>query len=993
MPHFIILFIFLLSSTTLFAAQTDDISTYTGTDHFVYDTTSRQWYALNNLGHYEPWGVVEAVTRLATATTYEGKYVRQGRKLYLYANGRWTLQPVEALRQPALADGVYVVDAGGRCLTLDDWETFTPRPSGVAVVDGGKGFVVAPRVFSLNKFASLAATAADITCSATVGDGKGGVRATQDLVRTLDGSAIAATACSNYLFTHGEKGFLPSATEAQLVFAQHGEEVEEAMATIDGWAIDEWEAVATATMQTPLTLWSCSSQGILSGTDINAPCQVIPFGILPSVCFADPYPAAPDEGVAPSHAITFVDARAETLCLRNWDGDGDGVFTYEEAAAVRDIDWTFNNEGIVSLDELVFFTGIKTIYGESFINCPNLASIIIPANVTSVGYEPFRSCPKLPAIRVDDGNMNYSSDEGVLMDRRKTTLVRCPEGKTGSYAMPASTTFISAGAFMSSKLSSIEVAAAVYYIDLDAFANCSNLLSVKVHWPTPLEPSSAIFTSTKVANATLYVPTGTAQAYAASSTWGKFGSIVEYDDTEAHFIAFNDAEVEAVCLSHWDKNGDGRLSEAEAAAVMSLDGAFRGNDLVRCFTELQYFTGLTAIGESEFEGCRLLEGITIPSQVTAIGDRAFHGCFSFAIVSIPAAVTSIGTDVFEEMVSLRGVNAASASRYFKSTGGVLYDKAGTTLVKYPNTSTSKSFTIPSTVKKVLPNAFRDAKNLSSVTIPASVTSLGANAFHGCTGLISVTTSSYGVGEYTFAGCTALTKATLTGRGRTFANGVFANCPSLTEVDIATTPTTIGANAFAGTAVGTLPFANMIGMRNTTTTAFGDYAFAGCKELRRACLPSSLTSLGASCFEGCEALALVRMPAGLATIGRRACYTKGETSGNCALSHVLVEGAVPLAIDTDCFADYAGCLLLVPMGSMDDYGCAAVWSGFGNMKPLFKGDIDLDGVVSVTDVMTLVDYIIANSPVKMLCPMQLDVNQDGYITVADVTALVDIILGN
>ena len=103
--------------------------------------------------------------------------------------------------------------------------------------------------------------------------------------------------------------------------------------------------------------------------------------------------------------------------------------------------------------------------------------------------------------------------------------------------------------------------------------------------------------------------------------------------------------------------------------------------------------------------------------------------------------------------------------------------------------------------------------------------------------------------------------------------------------------------------------------------------------------------------------------------------------------------MPLAIDVDCFADYDGCLLLVPMGSMDDYGCAAVWSGFGNMKPLFKGDIDLDGVVSVTDVMTLVDYIIANSPVEMLCPMQLDVNQDGYITVADVTALVDIILGN
>ena len=67
--------------------------------------------------------------------------------------------------------------------------------------------------------------------------------------------------------------------------------------------------------------------------------------------------------------------------------------------------------------------------------------------------------------------------------------------------------------------------------------------------------------------------------------------------------------------------------------------------------------------------------------------------------------------------------------------------------------------------------------------------------------------------------------------------------------------------------------------------------------------------------------------------------------------------MPLAIDADCFADYDGCLLLVPMGSMDDYGCVAVWSGFGNMKPLFKGDIDLDGVVSVTDVMNIVNIIL------------------------------------
>ena len=56
-----------------------------------------------------------------------------------------------------------------------------------------------------------------------------------------------------------------------------------------------------------------------------------------------------------------------------------------------------------------------------------------------------------------------------------------------------------------------------------------------------------------------------------------------------------------------------------------------------------------------------------------------------------------------------------------------------------------------------------------------------------------------------------------------------------------------------------------------------------------------------------------------------------------------------------------------------------------------GDTDRNGVLSVTDVVNIVTYILGEMDFTYqdIC----DVNQDGYITVADVTALVDIILGN
>lgn len=56
----------------------------------------------------------------------------------------------------------------------------------------------------------------------------------------------------------------------------------------------------------------------------------------------------------------------------------------------------------------------------------------------------------------------------------------------------------------------------------------------------------------------------------------------------------------------------------------------------------------------------------------------------------------------------------------------------------------------------------------------------------------------------------------------------------------------------------------------------------------------------------------------------------------------------------------------------------------------KGDINMDGLVDVADVTTLVDYILQNNP----SPCDVDacnVNEDEVVDVADVTSLVDIIL--
>ena len=52
---------------------------------------------------------------------------------------------------------------------------------------------------------------------------------------------------------------------------------------------------------------------------------------------------------------------------------------------------------------------------------PNLKTITIPKKVTKINYSPFSLSPKLTEIKVEEGNANYVSKDGVLYDKAEAT--------------------------------------------------------------------------------------------------------------------------------------------------------------------------------------------------------------------------------------------------------------------------------------------------------------------------------------------------------------------------------------------------------------------------------------------------------------------------------------------------------------------------------------------------------------------------------------------
>lgn len=152
--------------------------------------------------------------------------------------------------------------------------------------------------------------------------------------------------------------------------------------------------------------------------------------------------------------IDFADDNVKSLCVSNWDTDGDGELNMPEAAAVTDLGEVFKvipyvNDtpyDIMSFDELKYFTGLTSIGEDAFEQCQNLQSIELPNTITSIGQNAFLGCRSLASLSI-----------------------------------PKSVTKIGAFAFSGCcSLTSITIPASVSSIGLSPFNNCTELASIIV---------------------------------------------------------------------------------------------------------------------------------------------------------------------------------------------------------------------------------------------------------------------------------------------------------------------------------------------------------------------------------------------------------------------------------------------------------------------------------------------------------------------------------
>lgn len=172
-------------------------------------------------------------------------------------------------------------------------------------------------------------------------------------------------------------------------------------------------------------------------------------------------------------------------------------------------------ESVKTIDKLVFYScsslknltinGAETIGESAFAMCDALENITISGNCKEIqGDEPFISCLKLQSINITDGDGIYSSENGVLYNKEKTTLLAYPASKTDkNFKVPSGVKEISMSAFYSSNyletvdlsgvekisayafegsqsLSKAELSDSLKSVEVYAFADCPKMNSIRV---------------------------------------------------------------------------------------------------------------------------------------------------------------------------------------------------------------------------------------------------------------------------------------------------------------------------------------------------------------------------------------------------------------------------------------------------------------------------------------------------------------------------------
>ena len=597
--------------------------------------------------------------------------------------------------------------------------------------------------------------------------------------------------------------------------------------------------------------------------------------------------------------------------------------------AAIEIPATYNNQPVTVVD------------GYAFKDCTRLISVTIPNSVTIVEGSAFQGCKRLQEVKVKDVIANsalatYWDDNGVLIHKDELTghtqIAYYPQAKVGAYEAPEGVTEIPMNLFEKTQITEITIPSTVTVIRGKAFYNCATLEKINFAGggsDNLVIEDGAFQNCANLSAITLPARLSELQINEETHTMTMFSGC----------SALTNINIELGNQTYASKNGV--ITNKAGTEIIFCPTARAG-----AYTIPQ---GIESIAPYAFYECTKLTVVTIPGYVRTVGDYAFAGCTRVARVeftggAVTGMKTNIGAGAFSNMSNLKEI--------VFDTGSVVSSIGERA---FANATALRELNIPTTMTYVGDYAFEKAKSLHNVNfvdgdqgnikfgnyvfsectglveinLPKSVTELNLGVFDGCTNIQNVFVADdntyykdiEGV-VYTYDGSVLMffPKGRQTDDGKyvipegvtTISDGAFKGMHHIATIELPSTVTLIGKNAFANSGkLATLTFAD----GGTEDLTIDENAFAGCGAITTITLPERTKVVAEKAFYNVS-MTSITFPAGLETIGNYA-------FANTALTSVEIPAGVAnmgesvfaecLSLKTVTFAEgYAGTSIPVGM---------------------------------------------------------------------------------
>lgn len=277
------------------------------------------------------------------------------------------------------------------------------------------------------------------------------------------------------------------------------------------------------------------------------------------------------KGIGTKRNMYFQSPSIKATCVANFDTEGDGEITHEEAQAVTgSLGTIFKNNCEGKFNELQYFTGLTYINTAAF-ESSKIEEVTLPSTITRVYKQAFRYCRNLSSVTLNNGLTRI--DNSAF---RYCTIL--PE---------------------------ITIPSTVTTIESLAFSRCALLHTVTFKSTNPSNYQADIFSDCESLE-TIYVPSSAVATYKA-----KFPTLADIivADTSTTALTANTEPVLYEEYFYIDIDGtdyDGTLNPEEGDEVVQL--GYRGTDdaarqsaiIISAYRSVD--TGLTAPSYAQYKG-------------------------------------------------------------------------------------------------------------------------------------------------------------------------------------------------------------------------------------------------------------------------------------------------------------------------------------------------------------------------------------------------------